>query len=100
MVSKLPFTSGILGFGEFCFCSFAAHLKMIPFPFQSTRGRYDPCFGPATPPPTPASPSSSARDLITKIQCLPFVEDQWKKTLYKLFVRPTVDKVSSYLLLF
>lgn len=86
MVSKLPFTSGILGFGEFCFCSFAAHLKTIPFPFQSTRGRYDPCFGPATPPPTPASPSSSLRDLITKIQCLPFGEDRWKKTLYKLFL--------------
>lgn len=71
VVSKIPFTSGILGFGEFCFCSFVAHLKTIPFPFKSTRGRYDPCFGPAAPPPTPASPSPSLRDLIAKIQCLP-----------------------------
>lgn len=26
--------------------SFVAHLKTTPYPFRSTRGRYDPCFGP------------------------------------------------------
>lgn len=89
VVSKIPFTSGILGFGEFCFCSFVAHLKTIPFPFKSTRGRYDPCFGPAAPPPTPP-PLPSLRPDHPKIQCLPFVGERWERTLFKLFLRATV----------
>lgn len=96
MVSKSPFTSGILGFCEFCFCSFVTHLKTIPFPFKSTRGRCDSCFGPAP----------GLRDLITKLrvqkeesltQSLPFMGGRWKKTLFKVSLRSSVDKGSSYL---
>lgn len=43
---KILFTSGISGFCEVSVCNFVAHLKTTPYPFRSTRGRYDLCFGP------------------------------------------------------
>lgn len=95
-VSKIPFTSGVLGFHDFAFCSLVAHLKTMPFPFKSTRGQYDPYFDPAP----------GLRGLITKLsivegerltQSLPFMGGRWKKTLFKLTIRSAADKGFSHL---
>lgn len=100
VVSKIPFTSGILGFGEFYFCSFVAHLKTIPFPFKSTRGRYDPCFGPPAPPPTLPPPPPVWETWSRRSSACLFVERDGKGHYLSCSLELQLDKGSSYLLLF
>lgn len=92
---KIPFMSGIPRFCEVSVCSFVAHLKTTPYPRRSTRGRYDPCVGPA--PDQPITMVSNLREERGKTgpsPCLPR-KVHGKKTRLKLSLRPRIDKGSS-----
>lgn len=101
VVSKIPFTSGILGFKSFCFCSLSPIWKPYPFHLNPPEGYMDPCFGPAAPP-TPCLPlPQSENDLIMEdpVPCL-LGERDGKGHYLSCSLELQLDKGSSYLLLF
>lgn len=76
-------------------CSFVVRLKTAPYPFRSTRGRYDPCFDP--PPNRTITMVSALKEKRGKLGPSPLssMEGTWKKTLLKLSLRPRINKGSS-----